>query len=176
MRQEETAMGPTSFIWRKIQLFIYFIWERVFNFKLWVTWYMSVIGILLEHSEAICQNANTSFTHFSKALRLMLLPTTHMTFPPTDKTDGQKGNFSLSCLHSGRSCPRTDCTQHQKREREKGPAVPRADAWQVQAQSCRWIPDHSQDKEGKEVWAASPTQFRAGRRGAEQALLFQRCS
>lgn len=41
-----------------------------------------------------------------------------MTFSPADKTKGQKGNFSLSCLHSSQSCPRTDCTQHQKRARE----------------------------------------------------------
>lgn len=69
MRQQETAMGPTSFILRKIQLFIYFIWERVSHFKLWVTWYMTVIGILLEHSEVICQIANTSFIHLTKSFK-----------------------------------------------------------------------------------------------------------
>lgn len=52
------------------------------------------------------------FYTLQKALCLTLLPTTHMTFSPTDKTKGQKGNFSLSCLHSSRSCPREDCIQH----------------------------------------------------------------
>lgn len=130
MRQEETAMGPSSFIWREIQLFFLLYEKEYFILKIWVTWYMSVIGILLEHPEVICQNANTSFTHFTKSFVFDTL--THTTFPPTEKSEGHKGDFSLFCLHPGPSC----CTTGSAEKGRRRQSCPSESTAQVSSRLC----------------------------------------
>lgn len=150
MRQQEIAMGPTSFIWREIKPFIYFIWERIFHFKVWVTWYMSVIGILLEHPEVICQNANTTLIHFTKSFMFDTL--THYPHDlPSNRENWRTERWFFLILFAFWSI----LSQHRllsalekkaKTERSCSPRAP--DAGQGQAQSS-WAPHQHLEKGAK---------------------------
>lgn len=173
MRQQKRAMGPTSFIWREIQLFIYFTWERIFHFKVLVTWYMSVTGILLEHPE-VCYLSKCQYIISTLYQKLYVW---HSYPPPTRpclqqiKLKDRKVIFPyLVCILVDLVPEQIVLSTREGKERQ-GPA-PSQRSWCSAGAGTEPVGAWPQPGEGgREARAASPTQFRAGSRGGVQALL-----